>query len=260
MELEKYIDDNVFSLTEEDIHHLNDLSHDGGINNVIRLVESECMGLHGFDSNEYELFYITNIPKLRGLLLKLNNDNEHHNSITLAFSKVVADTHHECNLNFLDIANTFQHKKKAYFSKVGDYIVIDSTDIVNRFGENATCAFLHKPIDIPYFDKLSFYKEVFEYVDIQKVHDDTSKANKIYILYDQRNNLFKIGRSIHAQQRERTLQGENPKIDMLACWIAPKEVEKELHTKYAGYRKRGEWFSLNYHHLNEIDEYMTIYR
>lgn len=258
-EFYKFIDDNTCLLNEKNIHDLNNMPGQGGeVNNVIRLISEQCFGILGYE-NYYSLYYITNNPELKGLLINIPTDNNNHNEITLGFAKLVNMEFPDNNLNILDVANVFQQHKRTYYSKFGDNIVFDSIDTSKRYG-NGTVVFLHKPIDIIHFDKLSFYQAIFNEVDINKARDDKTKSNKIYILYNVRNNLFKIGRSIKANYREKTLQGEEPHIDMLACWIAPKEIEKELHNRYKDKRFRGEWFSLDLNHLEEINVFMEKYR
>ncbi|KAF5063923.1 hypothetical protein DSECCO2_289610 [anaerobic digester metagenome] len=258
-ELDKYLDENICMLTEEDIHAFNNMPGQGGdINNVIRLINEHCFGIFGFEDS-YELYYITNIPHLKGILIKISNEIESHNMITLAFAKTVKYIFPESNLDMLDVANIFQQHKRAYFSKIGDNIVFDSVEYSKKYGEG-TAIFLHNPIDITHFDKLSFYQDAFKEVDINKVRIDKSRDNKIYILFNERNGLFKIGRSINANHREKTLQGEDPHIEMIACWVAPEYVEKELHEKFKEKRTRGEWFSLDLDHLEEINIYMKKYR
>lgn len=50
--------------------------------------------------------------------------------------------------------------------------------------------------------------------------------------------------------RERTLQAENPTIELIA--ICDENVEKKLHLKYSQFRKRGEWFEFSKKQINKI--------
>ena len=63
-----------------------------------------------------------------------------------------------------------------------------------------------------------------------------------YLMVDERDGLVKIGRSKNPEVRERTLQGQAPRIKMLA--ICPGNIEAALHKQFAHYRVRGEWFRL----------------
>ena len=78
-------------------------------------------------------------------------------------------------------------------------------------------------------------------------------------MFNSRNNLIKIGQSIHPNFREKTLQSQEPEIVVLAIWQAPKMVEKELHKLFHEKRKRGEWFDLDFNDLKEIKTRMEKY-
>jgi hypothetical protein len=67
----------------------------------------------------------------------------------------------------------------------------------------------------------------------------------VYLMEDLRNGLFKIGRSVTPEKRERTLQSEVPQVQMRISIPAEEEHEKELHENFSGKRIRGEWFSLD---------------
>lgn len=68
-------------------------------------------------------------------------------------------------------------------------------------------------------------------------------TRKTYLMKDQRNGLYKIGRSYNPKLREATLQGENPNIVMVKIW--ERDIEKDLHKQYESQRVRGEWFELS---------------
>jgi hypothetical protein len=73
---------------------------------------------------------------------------------------------------------------------------------------------------------------------------------KTYIIKDESNYLYKIGKSINPQLREKTLQSEKPTIKIIK--IFDKNIEKELHKQYKEFRVRGEWFNLNSIQVNYI--------
>jgi len=73
---------------------------------------------------------------------------------------------------------------------------------------------------------------------------------KTYILKDETNNFYKIGKSVNPIIREKTLQSEKPTIKMIK--VFNKDIEKELHNKYKEFRVRGEWFDLNKIQINYI--------
>ncbi len=66
----------------------------------------------------------------------------------------------------------------------------------------------------------------------------------IYLMEDLRNRTFKIGRSKSPGKRERTLQSEVPQVVMRFSIPAEEEQERQLHSRFACRRSRGEWFDL----------------
>lgn len=78
----------------------------------------------------------------------------------------------------------------------------------------------------------------------------------IYVMEDLRNGLFKIGRSMTPEKRERTLQSEVPQVQM--CFLIPGEEkhERELHENFSAKRIRGEWFSLDADDLFRVVSYL----
>ncbi len=60
-----------------------------------------------------------------------------------------------------------------------------------------------------------------------------------------RNGLHKIGRSLSPLKREKTLQSEEPEIEMVASWPGKTSDEYDLHKRFASKRIRGEWFNLD---------------
>lgn len=73
---------------------------------------------------------------------------------------------------------------------------------------------------------------------------------KTYIIKDELNYLYKIGKSINPKLREKTLQSEKPNIKIIK--VFDKDIEKELHKQYKDFRVRGEWFNLNKVQINYI--------
>lgn len=68
----------------------------------------------------------------------------------------------------------------------------------------------------------------------------------VYVMVNRRNGYHKIGfTSSKPEYREKTLQAEEPEIDLLfACW-ADFGAEADLHERFAKFRVRGEWFNLS---------------
>lgn len=78
----------------------------------------------------------------------------------------------------------------------------------------------------------------------------------VYLMHDKRNGYHKIGISKEPKYREKTLQSEQPAIEMVCSKRYPvrkiaEAIEAALHKAYAEQRVRGEWFN-----LSEIDVQM----
>jgi hypothetical protein len=87
---------------------------------------------------------------------------------------------------------------------------------------------------------------------INKINnEDKNIISKTYLMIDG-NEFIKIGKSFCPEAREYTLQSQNPTIELIA--FCEKDVEKELHIKYASKRKRGEWFNLSKQEIHAIIE------
>lgn len=71
------------------------------------------------------------------------------------------------------------------------------------------------------------------------------KGNFVYIMKNKRNGFYKIGKSLTPKVREKTLQAEEPEIEMVFSAEWPDSKERELHARYAEKRLRGEWFELS---------------
>lgn len=130
-------------------------------------------------------------------------------------------------------------------------------EVLLSLGENT---YLSKYIET----KDNFYKKrIFNYIylrhtnhnifiDDSRFEDKIKKLRKLnkkqieyktYIMKDELNSLYKIGKSKDAVLREKTLQSEKPSIKIVK--VFENNIEKELHKQYKEFRVRGEWFNLN---------------
>ncbi len=71
------------------------------------------------------------------------------------------------------------------------------------------------------------------------------------------NGLTKIGQSKNPKAREKTLQAEDPRLEMFFCCKADPSTEVRLHRIYDSLRVRGEWFNLEPHHVEWIVAVLT---
>lgn len=72
-----------------------------------------------------------------------------------------------------------------------------------------------------------------------------SFATYVYLMEDLRNGRIKIGKSTSPRKREKTLQSEEPNVQLRFAIPCEDAIEKELHGEFAMKRVRGEWFQLD---------------
>ena len=81
-------------------------------------------------------------------------------------------------------------------------------------------------------------------------------------MHDKRNGYHKIGISKEPKYREKTLQSEQPAIEMICNKRYPSRkiaeaIEFALHKAYAEQRVRGEWFDLSPEDVIMLKESLT---
>lgn len=81
--------------------------------------------------------------------------------------------------------------------------------------------------------------------------DEEKESNHLYLM-KHISGFIKIGSSKKPNIRERTLQREDPRLDLLFSAVAPRAVEYRLHAIFKDLRGRGEWFNLEPHHVDWI--------
>lgn len=64
-------------------------------------------------------------------------------------------------------------------------------------------------------------------------------------MQNMRNRLVKIGFSKKPRLREKTLQSEEPEIQLIDVVIGTKSMERDLHSYFERHRVRGEWFDFS---------------
>lgn len=68
------------------------------------------------------------------------------------------------------------------------------------------------------------------------------RTQKTYIIKEKSTGLYKIGKSVDPQKRERTLLSQKPDLEIIK--IFPDNIEIDLHRRFSKCRVRGEWFNL----------------
>lgn len=84
-----------------------------------------------------------------------------------------------------------------------------------------------------------------------------SRATRLYLMRNGRNGMTKIGISDEPRAREKTLQSEEPEIELLHHWMGSRTLERQLHEQFKSKRVRGEWFNLSSDDVREIVEAMN---
>jgi len=257
-EFESYFDKNCFRLVPEDIYKMDETDN-GAINNVISFLQDNCYGVQLFDKYDYQIFYITNRPSLGGycLDLSLKLDYQSRTYYTIEFCKLLTSFYEHCDI--VDTFNAFQSHLRTAFEKTGFYTVANEFD---NFPEDKSLSLIVTDkkgiLAFPLMKKVDLYRWFFN-EDKHFVNIDETKTKKVYLLLDSSNNLIKIGQSYNPSLRERTLQGISPNWDLITTWIAPVEIERQLHKMFESKRVRGEWFKLNFNDLRKVRDFMCQY-
>ena len=84
----------------------------------------------------------------------------------------------------------------------------------------------------------------------------TAEKSFLYLMRHT-NGLTKIGRAVNPEAREKTLQAEDPRLEMIFSSDGIGHYERKLHQVFADFRKRGEWFDLDEHHVEWIKFFFT---
>jgi len=80
------------------------------------------------------------------------------------------------------------------------------------------------------------------------------RRTKLYMMRNARNGYVKIGISDHPEFREKTLQSEEPEIELIFVQKTDSRVEEMLHLHFADLRVRGEWFRLTAQHIEDVKD------
>tara|TARA_R110000803_G_C11951411_1_gene317716 strand:- start:39 stop:1340 length:1302 start_codon:yes stop_codon:yes gene_type:complete len=171
-------------------------------------------------SNEHKLIYHFCID------YNCSNDNKVHLHIHGVVDNIIIKKEYEVDSPevITEIRNYISKLKKD-----GVYLTKEQTEDINYVLEGVVDIVIKKPFD-----------EVIEDIIIEE--PQIRKEPKTYLMKNRRNGLYKIGKSITPTHRERTLQSEEPEIEMVKVW--EDNIEDRLHKKYSRSRVRGEWFKL----------------
>lgn len=185
---------------------------------MIKKLCPHAFGIILKDAGDYSLFYVNNEDNLSGLMCELNFLHPLRNDITYAFSSFV-NKYFPNHTRLLRFFNNYQTQTITLAEKLGYTTYGDEINPPVHLSNNQ----LH----IPLCNKIKALQNIFmhDFSILQK----KEKNNYIYLMYNFRNDFTKIGRSINPLKREKTLQGEDPELEIIAFWQTDKIYENILH-------------------------------
>ena len=97
----------------------------------------------------------------------------------------------------------------------------------------------------------------------RSLEEISDESVHVYLMYDESTNLYKIGVSNNPKYREKTLQGEIPKIKTIVSREFKDRklsliMEKTLHDYFKTKHVRGEWFDLNEYDLEKLSSLLGV--
>lgn len=254
LEIKSKFEDNYSILNEDSVIEFNKQCKQGDLNNVVAGIADHCFGLALKDDHtdkNYILFYCDGKKELEAHLLEISIDNPDRDSLTFFFSNYLTLLYSE--LDALDNFNTFQSQLRSCYEMLDYFTIVP--DISKKYGGNPN-PIIFAPgkkgiIKVRFFDKTEFYKEFFGKKEVLNLKES---EKYIYLMLNKRNNHFKIGSSKNLFHREKTLQSEEPEVELITFWHGPVSLEAKLHRQFKEKRQRGEWFDLTLKDLKVLKE------
>lgn len=135
----------------------------GPLNNVISNINKECFGalIYG-DLNDFtvDFFYVTNVRKLQGDLIRLKVNDPDYILILFYFCQMLVITYNE--LGTITTFNFFQLRLRTFFEKLG-FFTTTSLEFKKYEGQDITMmSTSSKGIkNIILFDRIEYYRKFF---------------------------------------------------------------------------------------------------
>lgn len=259
-QIKSAFENRIHLITEEDIIRFS--KDDNAIFNVVQGFHKEAFGLYipnGTKGDfEYVITYIGRSDnKLEGCALKLRPHLKVRNELTGCFAHFIHERYKSKDASIL--FNTYQDQQRTLFERL-DYWTYDDT-LINEIGGRRGDILIKDRIGLLYVPFVEMSKLTSEPEAKKTSKKSSNKASDkeqfVYIMYDERTGFYKIGRSVNAEYREKTLQSDKPVIILIEKWVASAVVEGILHRKYKEKRIRGEWFELSESDLDDIRLFMA---
>ncbi len=242
----------IFTLTNNEIEQLDKSLNGTELYNVISELENEFYGVLNYSDDYFYYYHISNFKELKGYGIRIKLSDTERNHYIFIFSKFISQEIEK--VDEIICFNALQRISKGVIEKLG---FLTYSEFPKYKG---TANIAMKPnkglIYVPLINRFEHFKKIFN----KREYLDNIKENKVYLMFNNRNNLIKIGRSTKPIYREKTLQSQEPEIIILASWIAPMEIETVLKKKFYEKRKRGEWFDLKADDLIIIKKIMNKFK
>lgn len=253
------LNNRIKKIDSEQILKLFELNKKPELNNVIEKIKKESYSIltHNEDNIEfYDLLLIVNYSELTGYALNSERNLKNRDIITYQFCRFLGEEFD--NLNEIILFNTFQNLLKSTYEMYGFFCVnqYELKELNNPLFILKNKKSVEKVLTI---EPISFFKLIFKK---ETTIENQTGIEKIYLIYDLNDNLFKIGftkKTIEERLKgisEPTIKGKKPEIHLISAWNGSIEIEKELHKKFNSFRIRGEWFDLNVRDLEKLNEHM----
>jgi predicted GIY-YIG superfamily endonuclease len=210
--------------------------------------------LQSIVNNKEELLRITKLFTSNGL-----SDNQGRNRISIiqhmedcydvSFSKIYLEQWgaEESLMQVLSFdISIFKDKVMVYFVRNKEEFYYNSIEITDELVKD-----IIKDFETQYFfDRNEIDVRLKVSLPRLKSYDNAF----VYLMKNTRNGYTKIGISKNPKHREKTLQSEEPEIDLIWKKEIPNAIgrEIELHKKYSDKRIRGEWFDLTEQDIQNI--------
>lgn len=106
-------------------------------------------------------------------------------------------------------------------------------------------------------ETLEGQKENFKKIPPILTKSSPNTDSWVYVMINKRNGLRKIGVSAAPRFREKTLQSEEPEIEIESTFVGGLKEEEKLHKHFKKQRVRGEWFNLAQSDVEKISTLMA---
>lgn len=253
----------IKKINENEILKLFEFNKKPELNNVIEKIKRESYSIlsHNEQNIEsYDLLLIVNYNELTGYAFNSSRKLKDRDLLTYQFCRFLSEKFE--NLNEIILFNTFQDILKSTYEMFGFFCVNQYQ--IEKLNNPLFILKDKKSVEkILTIEPISFFKQIF---DRKKTIENIDGIEKVYLIYDLNDNLFKIGNTKKTLEKrmksisEPTKKGKKPEIYLISAWNASPEVEIKLHEEFKLSRKRGEWFDLNVRDLDKLNTNMNEYK